>query len=60
MSKNTFNVSGNIISITRPEWQFSAVATVREDYLEEIQSVSWKLKKADTFTMINLVRFIPM
>ena len=43
MSKNTFNVSGNIISITRPEWDFLAFATVREDYLEEIQSVTWRL-----------------
>lgn len=44
MSKNTFSISGDIISITRPEWDFLAMATVREDYLEEIQSVTWGLK----------------
>lgn len=44
MSKNTFDVSGNTIFITRPEWDFVAEATVRDDYLEEIQSVSWGLK----------------
>jgi len=43
VSKNTFSVSGDTISITRPEWDFLAFATVREDYLEEIQSVTWWL-----------------
>lgn len=43
MSKNTFTVLDNVIEITRPDWDFSAYATVREDYLEEIQSVTWGL-----------------
>lgn len=43
MSKNTFNITGDTISITRPEWDFVAYATVREDYLKEIQEVTWGL-----------------
>lgn len=43
MSKNGFRIDGDIISITRSEWDFIAQATVREDYLEEIQSVTWGL-----------------
>lgn len=43
MSKNGFRIDGDIISITRLEWDFIAQATVREDYLEEIQSVTWGL-----------------
>ena len=45
MSKNGFRIDGDIISITRSEWDFIAQATVREDYLEEIQSVTWGLNK---------------
>ena len=44
MSKNFFDISGNIISITRPEWDFIAQATIRDDYADEIQSVTWGLK----------------
>lgn len=44
MSNNSFAVFGDTISITRPEWDFVAYATVREDYLDEIQSVTWGLK----------------
>ena len=36
MSKNTFEIDGDTISITRPEWGFKAYATIREDYLDEI------------------------
>lgn len=43
MSKNTFSTYGNIIYITRPDWNFEACATIREDYLKEIQSVTWGL-----------------
>ena len=43
MSKNTFEIDGDTISITRPEWGFKAYATIREDYLDEIQSVTWGL-----------------
>lgn len=41
MSKNTFEVQGDTIYIKHPEWDFIATATVREDYLDEIQSVTW-------------------
>lgn len=44
MSKNTFSISGNTIYISRPEWDFIAEATVRDDYVDEIQSVTWGLK----------------
>lgn len=43
MSKNTFEIDGDTISITRQEWGFKAYATIREDYLDEIQSVTWGL-----------------
>lgn len=42
-SKNSFNIEGDIIYITRPEWNFIAKATVRDDYVEEIESVTWEL-----------------
>ncbi|MCD8013913.1 MAG: HNH endonuclease [Lachnospiraceae bacterium] len=43
MSKNIFDIEGDTIYIKRPEWNFIATATVRDDYLEEIQSVTWGL-----------------
>ena len=43
MSKNKFTIVNDTIYISRPEWDFMACATVREDYLEEIQSVTWGL-----------------
>lgn len=43
MSKNTFEIDGDTISITRPKWGFKAYATIKEDYLDEIQSVTWGL-----------------
>lgn len=44
MSKNTFSVVDNTINISRPEWNFIAQATVRDDYFDEIQSVTWGLQ----------------
>lgn len=44
MSKNTFSVTDNTIYIYRPEWDFVAQATVRDDYADEIQSVTWGLQ----------------
>ena len=44
MSKNTFSIIGNTIYISRPEWDFIAQATIRDDYVDEIQSVTWGLK----------------
>lgn len=40
-SKNTFSLNGDVISISHPDWDFIAHATIRDDYLEEIQSVTW-------------------
>ena len=44
MSKNTFSVTDNTIYISRPEWDFIAQATIRDDYVDEIQSVTWGLQ----------------
>ena len=44
MSKNTFRISGDVIYISRPEWDFIACATVREDYKKEIQEATWGLQ----------------
>lgn len=44
MSKNNFSITGNSIYISRPEWDFIAQATIRDDYVEEIQSVTWGLQ----------------
>lgn len=60
-SKNTFDVCGDIIYISGPEWNFVARASVRDDYLEEIQSVTWglsntqKCKMAASFAAKNMV-----
>lgn len=40
-SKNTFTISGDQITIAHPDWDFRATATIRDDYAEEIQSVTW-------------------
>ena len=44
-SKNTFNREGNLIYITRPDWDFIATASVRDDYEAEMRSVTWGLNK---------------
>ncbi|MCR4719077.1 MAG: HNH endonuclease [Firmicutes bacterium] len=43
-SKNIFTIEGDGITISHPEWDFVAFATIRDDYLEEIQSVTWSKK----------------
>lgn len=43
MSKNSFSIEGNTIFISHPDWKFIATATVRDDYVEEIQGVTWGL-----------------
>lgn len=40
---NTFRIEGNTISITRSDWDFIAVASVKEEYLDEIRSFNWVL-----------------
>lgn len=41
MSKNTFEVRDNIISISNDNWTKLAFAEFREDYYEELTSVTW-------------------
>lgn len=43
-SKNSFDISGDTIYIHHPEWDFVALASIREDYSEEFQSVTWTKK----------------
>ena len=43
-SKNTFTISGDLITISHTDWDFIATATVRDDYAEEFQSVTWSKK----------------
>lgn len=40
-SKNAFTISGDQITISHPDWDFRATATIRDDYAEELQSVTW-------------------
>lgn len=40
-SKNTFNISGDIVTISNPNWNFVATASIRDDYAKELQSVTW-------------------
>lgn len=46
MSKNKFEIHGDRISISHPDWDFIASASIRDDYAEELQSVIWS-KKGD-------------
>ena len=46
MSKNKFEIHGDRISISHPDWDFIASASIRDDYAEELQSVTWS-KKGD-------------
>lgn len=43
MSRNIFSIYDDTITITRPEGDFIAHATIRDDYKDEIQSVTWGL-----------------
>ena len=52
MSKNKFEIKGDIITINHPNWNFLAHATVRDDYIDEIQSVTWS-KMENTYTIKN-------
>lgn len=44
-SKNIFSIDGDIISISHPDWDFVAHASVQDNYKEEIQSVTWSKKR---------------
>ncbi len=41
MSKNKFEINGDKVLITHPDWDFTASATIRDDYIEELISVTW-------------------
>lgn len=43
-SKNTFTISGDMITISHPDWDFIATATIQDDYAEKFQSVTWSKK----------------
>lgn len=45
-SRNKFSINDNIVTITHPDWDFCATATIRDDYAEEFQAVTWS-KKGD-------------
>lgn len=44
MSKNTFEISGGRVIIGHPDWDFIAVASIKDEYADEIQSVTWSKK----------------
>ena len=41
MSKNTFEINDNRVLISHPDWDFVASASIKEEYAEELQSVTW-------------------
>ena len=43
MTKNTFDISEDIVNIHRQEWEHIASASIREDYKEELCSVTWSI-----------------
>ncbi len=43
MSKNSFNYYGNELTISKEEWNFLVVVTIRDDYIDELKSVTWWL-----------------
>ena len=43
MSKNKFEIHGDRISISHLDWDFIASASIKDDYAEELQSVTWSI-----------------
>lgn len=43
-SKNAFEVKGDTIYISRPEWKELALATYREDYYPELSTHTWGIQ----------------
>ena len=41
MSKNTFEINGERVTISHPNWDFLAFASIKDEYAEEMQSVTW-------------------
>ena len=40
-SKVKYDPQGEVLYISHPDWDFMATASLRPDYADEIQSVSW-------------------
>lgn len=40
-SKNKFSIDGDTITISHPDWDFLATASIKDDFADEIQEVSW-------------------
>lgn len=49
-SKNIFEIIGDEVHISRPEWPIIGLTTYREDYYEEMKSKAWALTKANSET----------
>lgn len=49
-SKNTFEIVGDEVHITRPEWSIVGLTTYREDYYSELTSKTWTLTKTNSDT----------
>lgn len=44
LSKNTFERNGDFVTISNPEWDFAATASIRDDYYDELISLTWTRK----------------
>ena len=41
MSKNSFEINGDRVTISHSDWDFIAFASIKDEYAEELQSVTW-------------------
>lgn len=46
MSKNKFDVNGEIVYITHEKWDFIATASMKDEYAEQLMGVTWTKKGA--------------
>lgn len=44
MSKNTFEISRGRVTIGHPDWDFLSFASIKDEYADELQSVTWSKK----------------
>ena len=49
MTKNTFDILGDIVYIHRDEWESVASASIRDDYKDEMCSVTWTINNGYLF-----------
>ena len=57
-SKNVFSIDGDTITISHSDGDFIATASLREDYEEEIQSVTWS--KNGNYVYIISINFFTL